>query len=449
MFMENMKANAFDKNRCPLNIWIISFFFPPDFGGSSSRSWNFAKSLQAKGHKIGVISSFPQYPYGKILDKRYKRKFLVIEEIEGIKVARFRLPPLPHRGFLNRMILFTYFLLLSVILKPYFRRFVGSPNLIYSHTPVIFSALIGYVYAKREKVPLAVDCHDLWPDVLNIMKSPLQSSLQFIGRALGHFSFHKADVITIWGVEASKALSKIYNIPKERIHAVYTGVDTFFFKPLNKGVALDSLMEQSSNQEILKKFIVLYSGAINRYYNFDLFINVAEKLNNSDKVLFWVSGEGEEKERIVKICESKGLGNIQFCPYLPNQKMVSFRINLADLCIIPLRQDINSSVFDPYILELPTKFFEYTSCGKPVLCIGQCEASNLIKEWNAGVVEDFGDVNNMAKIILNLSKNGVGIKVMGENARTLAEELFSLKKTGEKLDNILCEMINSRPKNYI
>jgi FAD/FMN-containing dehydrogenase len=47
-----------------LNQYLSRYglFFPPDYGGSSTRSWNFAKSLQLRGYNVGVISAFPQYP---------------------------------------------------------------------------------------------------------------------------------------------------------------------------------------------------------------------------------------------------------------------------------------------------------------------------------------------------------------------------------------------------
>ena len=438
--MKNAQVAAHSMKPNLLNVWFVSFFFPPDFGGSSTRSWNFAKSLQLRGYKIGVVSSFPQYPYGRVLQKRYQRKLVVFEEIEGIKVARFRIPPLPHQGILNRLILFTYFSIVSVILRPYFKRFLGKPNLIYSHTPVIFSAFVGRVYAKIEKTPLVVDCHDLWPDVLSILETRALPLFMLLGRVLALMSYQSCDIVTIWGIKARDVISKLYNIPKESVYSVYTGVDTVVYRPIERKVALASMGQHLPNKDYREKFVILYSGAVNRYYDFDFLIRLSEIFRDIKSVLFLITGEGEEKENLIKICRERGLSNVCFCSYLHDRELIPLRINLADLCIIPLRENNNpSAIFDPYVLELPTKLFEYTSCGRPVLCVGEGETSDIIAKWNAGVSVN-SDEENAATIIRELSINKARLKVMGDGARRLAEEVFSLESVGERIDEILREL---------
>ncbi len=442
--MKGLKTLISGEKRVSTSIWLISFFFPPDFGGSSTRSWNFAKALTRKGYTVGVVSSFPQYPYGKTLYKRYQGKLFVFEEIEGVRVARFRLPPLPHEGIVNRLILFTYFLVLSIILRPYCKRFLGNPDLIYSQTPAIFSAIIGKAYAKAENVPLIVDCHDMWPDVFSIIQSPALPLLVSVGRALARFAYQSGNAVTIWGVKACDVLSTAYGVPRRRIFPVYTGVDTSTFRPMEKKSAMDSLNGYQELENLEKKFVLLYTGAVNRYYNFDFLLKLAESLKENSTVAFLIAGEGEEKEKLVKICQTRNLSNVTFCSYLPRQELVHFRINLADLCVIPLRENSDSSAaFDPYELEIPTKLFEYTSCARPVLCLGRGESKEILAEWNAGIGVN-SDVDLVTKTILELSKDKTKAATMGKSARRLAEEVFSLEEVGKKLDEIIFELQRSR-----
>jgi len=216
---------------------------------------------------------------------------------------------------------------------------------------------------------------------------------------------------------------------------------------MERQIAIQSLGGQLPDDNPKEKFIILYSGAVNRYYNFQFLITLAETFKGTDDVQFLIAGEGEEKENLIKICKARGLSNVYFCPYLMDRDLIPLRINLADLCIIPLRENNNpSAIFDPYVLELPTKLFEYTSCGRPVLCIGQGETADILTKWNAGIGVK-SDTENVAKIICELTTDKAKTKAMGDKARKLAEVVFSLECVGEKIDDIIKRVMFGEKSN--
>ena len=47
-----------------------------------------AKGLEKAGHQVEVFTALPSYPKGEIF-KKYKGKFSVSEEIEGVSVRRY------------------------------------------------------------------------------------------------------------------------------------------------------------------------------------------------------------------------------------------------------------------------------------------------------------------------------------------------------------------------
>jgi len=104
-----------------MHVLMIAQFFSPDFGGASTRAYNVAKGLLSQGCEVTVVCGFPHYPHGKIPTK-YSGKFVVVEELEGIRLIRTWVPGIPHSSNIKR---------------------------IFSHLGFIFSSFFGYIKAKK------------------------------------------------------------------------------------------------------------------------------------------------------------------------------------------------------------------------------------------------------------------------------------------------------------
>jgi hypothetical protein len=92
----------------PIDVVILSMLYPPDFGGMSSRAYNVAKALSKK-YSVHVIASEPRYPSGKLNYSQYYKEW----KDHCISVTRLPIPPIPYRGFVNRLILFTWYSILT------------------------------------------------------------------------------------------------------------------------------------------------------------------------------------------------------------------------------------------------------------------------------------------------------------------------------------------------
>jgi len=97
-----------------MNILIIAQYFPPDFGGASTRAINIAKALKMQGCRVVIVSAFPHYPNGIIPDK-YRRKIMVEEEIEGMKIIRTWVPKLPHSSNFKRVLIHFFIFFIIII----------------------------------------------------------------------------------------------------------------------------------------------------------------------------------------------------------------------------------------------------------------------------------------------------------------------------------------------
>ena len=89
--------------------------------------------------------------------------------------------------------------------------------------------------------------------------------------------------------------------------------------------------------------------------------------------------------------------------------------------------------------QLAVKFFEYCSCGIPVLAIApdNSEIAKIINENKIGLTMPSTDENKLAKSLLKLYADNTFRVEAGKRARTLIEEKFDRTKTAKRyLDKI-------------
>ena len=79
-----------------MKVLLLTPAFPPEITGSGHLYYELAEDLVVNGHKVTVITALPRQRLGdQELDGRYRRKLLLREEINGIRVIRVATLPLP------------------------------------------------------------------------------------------------------------------------------------------------------------------------------------------------------------------------------------------------------------------------------------------------------------------------------------------------------------------
>jgi len=152
-----------------LHALLLSQYFPPDVNGSSTRSFNLAKALISQGCHVTVISTFPHYPEPKNMNQ-YGKKLLVVENIDGIKIIRVKIPRLPHNPYYKRILLHHFFCFSSLIGIFYVKKI----DVIFAMNPSFFVASPALIYKILFLKKIIRNVDDLWPEVfydLGIIKS--------------------------------------------------------------------------------------------------------------------------------------------------------------------------------------------------------------------------------------------------------------------------------------
>ena len=152
-------------------------------------------TLFKAGYSVYILTSFPSYPSGKVQERRYKYKFFYVETLTPFIIIRIRSLPLSHKGFVNRFFIFSFFVILCFVYIPRILRIVGNIDIVYARAPILFSSLIGLVYARTTKAFFIYEAPDLWPEELVVFKTPFSFAIMRLGKIFARFSYTVPDVI--------------------------------------------------------------------------------------------------------------------------------------------------------------------------------------------------------------------------------------------------------------
>jgi colanic acid biosynthesis glycosyl transferase WcaI len=402
-----------------LNICILSYFFSPIYTGNGTRyPLILAESLAKRGHKVKVVTVFPQNLDGKF-SARYRDKFFTREHANGIEVFRVLVPSFQHFGFIKRLILYISFMFSSILGV----IFVGKTDVILGTSPEPpFLIVPGLIYSRFKKAPYVLTLGDLWPDTLFDLELLKSSLLKKTVTFVSLLSYKIANHIFVITSSIKKGIVN-YGIAAEKITVVELGVDTNFFQPHKKNMKLE-------NGLFINKFIVMYSGIFGPTYDFDTLLEAAKLLEPFRDIMFVIRGHGECEKSIRNKILELSLSNVQLLGPVSDAKKVIEYLNLADLFLVPMK---NIKVAET---AHPSKVFEFLACQKPVICCAKGELAKLVDNSRCGFAVEPENPKILAEAIIELYRNNKERIAMGERGRDYVAHNFSYEYVGRKIEDI-------------
>ena len=404
-------------------LYIHQYFTTPEEGGGT-RSYEFARSLVKRGHKVTILTGL------KLNNSLVNEKNKIDEYIEGVHVIYLKTTYSTYMSFKRRLYSFMDFSLRAILFGIRIKKY----DLIFATSTPLTVAIPGIILSFLRRVPMIFEVRDLWPEVpiqMGVIKNSLLIKLL---RWFEVFTYkHAYHVIAlspgmVKGILATGvARNKVTMIPN------YCNLD--FFKPGKPNV-------NNLEKLVYNNHIIAYSGAISDANNLELIINAAEKLQKvGSLVIFVIAGDGREKPKLEKLVEIKKLKNVIFLGKISKYEVVNL-YRRAIACIVLFK---NLPVLST---SSPNKFFDAISTGKPIITnmggwIGEMVESNKI---GFSVENDNPQsiVNAVDKLI-NMDKKQ--IEEMGQNARKLAKEKFNQEDMVEKLEKIFQKIKISHKTN--
>jgi len=407
-----------------MKILFITDNFPPEFNAPAARVYEHVREWVKKGVEVTVITCFPNFPFGKVFDG-YKNKLYQVENIDGIKIIRVWSYITANKGTFKRTLDFLSFAFTSFIAGLFVKA-----DIIIATSPQFFTTWSAYLLSKIKRKPWVFELRDLWPESIKAVgafkSEKLIKFLEKIELAL----YKDANVI----VAVTEAFKR---------NLISRGIDGDKIKIIPNGANLELFSERAKDQELLEKlnlkgkFVVGYIGTHGMAHGLDFIVKCASKVMD-DKIHFLFIGDGAEKQHIVNLAKKLHLKNVTFLDPV-DKKAVPQYLSVIDIALVPLKKT------ETFKTVIPSKIFEASAMGKPVLLGVDGQARELIEKYKCGLFYEPENEEDFLKKLL-LIKNDVKLyKKLQEGCKKLAEDFDRKRWAVEMLDILknLCKKESS------
>jgi glycosyltransferase involved in cell wall biosynthesis len=407
-----------------VNILYVTQYFPPDKGAAQIRAWEMAQNLSRLGHKITIVTEFPNHPLG-VVPQKYRIKLFVREKYRGIEVIRTYVKTSPKKNFFNRIMFYFSFMISSIIAAT---KLKGKYDLVYATSSPLFVGLSGYIISRIKGIRFIFEIRDIWPDaavVLGELKNKLSiRAARFVER----FCYSKCDrVIVVTEGYRQNLLEK--QVDPKKIHIIFNGANVDTFKPNRFGESLKRKYGYEGT------FVALYAGNFGLIHGMNHLVEAARLLSSKDSIRFLFVGEGPMKAQITSLCAKYQLKNLEILKDVPTEQIVDY-FSMADVCLVSTKKSKLTNAI------LPVKMFDAWACGKPIILSVDGEAREHLEKAKAGLWVEPENPHQITQAIKYLYDNPELCKRFGSNGRKYVERNFSRKVQAERLERILLEVLS-------
>ena len=345
-------------------VYFVQYFnLPHEPGGS--RPYQLARALVDQGHRVTVITGAVNHKTLTV-PERYRRRLLVGEEIDGIRLVRAWSYAGIRGSFRKRLLNFLTFAAtagLAGVLR------AGRPDVVYASSTPLTVGLPGWLTAALRRRPFVFELRDLWPEsaivagVLDERAWPTR-----LAAALARFLYRRATMLV--GVTRGICAGLVEaGVDPDRVLFVPNGVDDWM-----------TAMDDPPPPPPRPRFRVVYCGAHGRWNGLGQVLDAAALLaQRGVPVDFEFIGDGDERPRLEQRAAREGLAHVRFVGALPKREAFE-AIRDADASIVvtwdhPFQK-----------MVLANKIFDYLAAGRPVIAGAHGEMADLLREAGAGLV---------------------------------------------------------------
>lgn len=389
----------------------MSAYFPPEIGSAAHLFHDLGAELVQRGHQVTVLTGFPAYNIDeKSLPEKYKKGKFFVEEIHGMNVMRIRSPRMPrHIPVLRGM---------EQIIMAWNFSFKGigktsKNDILLIYSPPLFLALSAFIIRWFKGCKVIVNIQDLFPQSaidLGVLRNRILISLF---RKIESTVYRRSNVITVHSKGNLKHVIKCGGDEHTALE-VPNLVDT---KSIQPGERNNNFRRKNNIPE--SEFLVSFAGVIGLSQDIDTIIESAMLTKNLSGIVYYIVGDGIEKERLVK--KAEGMSNIVFLPMISKEEYVEL-LHASDICLTTLHQEVKTPV-------VPSKILSIMAAGRPVLASMPSggDAPKLIQEAQCGITIGPNDPKEFAEKIRWMYTHPEECITMGKNGRAYAVDHLSLE----------------------
>lgn len=411
-----------------MRIIILSQWYPPEQAPIGYMVRELAQAMVASGHKVTVITGFPNHPSGVVFGG-YTKRWCLKESCDGVDVRRMYLFTKSNPGKLARVLSFLSFTVTSA-----WALLVNARvDLIFAVFQPLSVGLTLPILARLKRTKLVLNVQDLHPDVpieLGLIRNTWL--INFL-RWLEKFGYRSADGLAVI-CEAFKQHCVTLGAQSNKVRLIPNWIDTDEILPGNRINSFRESLGLSSDH-----IVVLYAGTIGLVSGAEIVLEVATLLKVEQPfVRFVFVGEGPALLTLKAKAESFELDNIVFAPFQP-RKLLGEVQAMADISLVTLRRGKGRT-------SVPSKVLGYMAAARPVIASvdEDSETASLISRSDCGRQVSPEDVVELASMISSLAANSQLRRQLGLNGRKFLEANYKKEMVAEQYIRFLESVVQQK-----
>jgi glycosyltransferase involved in cell wall biosynthesis len=380
-----------------MRILQVIPFFSPQMGGSAEVVYQLSKHLSRRGHEVTVVTT--NYPPRA---PRYSEEEICVIEIPNCYAGT---------GFY-----------LSPGLVSWASQNVRKFDIIHMHTFRTFQNVIIGNFASRYNIPYILSAHGTLPVIVQRKFAKRLFDI-FLGKKLLSSSKY---LIAQSLLEANHF--RQIGIPDYKIRIIYNGLDPADFTELPPRGSF-KMQSQIINPD---ERIILFLGRLHKIKGIETLIfafkNVLRSIKNLQLVIAGPD-EGELSKLISLTLKLQIQYHVKFIGPVYDRDKLSLFID-SDVLVYP-------SLYESFGL-VP---FEALLCGIPIIVSKNIGAAQIISEFDAGYVVDYGDVYGLQKALEDIFLIPNKTQQMVNQGKKLIAQKLSWVQNIVDIENIYYDVI--------
>jgi glycosyltransferase involved in cell wall biosynthesis len=401
-----------------LRVVILNQYYAPDVASTGHLLHELATELADAGFDVQVLTSRPSYgPPETWVDCPMR------EVRDGVDIRRLWTTRFSKDNLLGRAINYITFmgqLFLRVL-------FTSRKDTVYLYTTnPPFLAIIGALTSLVRRHAYVMLLHDAYPHMAVWVGTIRRRGIaEKVWHLVNRLCYGRAKQSIVLCQKARELVSEEYKVEPERVHVIPNWADGSVLTRRPKPASVFA-----KEHDLLDHFVVLYSGNLGLYYEFETIMDAAERLTDVPFRLVLI-GAGGKRSWIADQIEQRELTNTKLMPYVPFD-MLPDSLSAADASLVSIAEGIEG-------ISFPSKLYTSLAVGRPIMALSEADSElrDLIETHRVGMWCELGDADRMEANIRSMMADPARSDRMGERARRLFERAFTMERCAERYAGVL------------
>jgi colanic acid biosynthesis glycosyl transferase WcaI len=395
------------------DVLILVLMFPPDSVSTAQIFGDLARDLQARGHRVTVLSTVPHYNPDPAAEARQPMRrrwggLLRTSDYHGVSVYHVWMPK-KGGSVVGRLLSWAWFHLSTIVAG---LTVIRRPDVVLTPSPPLTNGVAAWVLGAIHRAPYVYNVQEIYPDIainLGVLRNRVLICLLL---ALERFVYDRAAAVTVIAPRMRDRLLAKRADPT-RIHVIPNFVDGTDITPMPKDNAW------SRRHGVHEAFVASYAGNFGPAQGLDTLVEAARLLQKEGGIRFLLIGNGTLWPTIARRVEELALQNVSVVPQQP-YALVPQIYGASDVCVVPQSAETGCDA-------IPSKAYRIMAAGRPILACTDPDSdlAHLVKDADCGLAVAANSPSALAAAVRDAFHNRARWRAMGEAGRIHVMEHYA------------------------